>query len=137
MPIKPRDFLTQAQLLIQTPDEVDHRSAISRSYYAALHGCYAVCRDVLSGTGLSTGVSTHQKVVDALQSASRDTSLAQDVRSRVGALSYQLIKGRNLRVRADYKINGTISHRDAVDHIATMARTLAQSNIVLNHFSSG
>ena len=44
--IKPADLLTLAEKLVQSTEETEWRSAVSRAYYAAFHGARNLMRDL-------------------------------------------------------------------------------------------
>lgn len=85
------DFLAVAEWLSAgRPTEVDRRSTISRSYYAAYHAAAAFVR----ARGILTRGHSHQRVWGAL------TGDADPVRADLGIRGGRL---RLLRLEADYR----------------------------------
>ena len=120
MPIKPRDFLDIAHRLIARADEVDHRSAVSRSYYGALHSCMDLCR-LMPGGYADNASTSHQSVIDQLRACPGSQDYAS-IRREIQGLADQLRKGKRLRTRADYKIGLSFDLPTAKMHLQKMGQ---------------
>jgi hypothetical protein len=66
--IQPRDFLKQAEHLLASGSEVDRRSAVSRSYYAAYHVAKTLIAEKC-GVVLSKTADSHQTVQRCLMNS--------------------------------------------------------------------
>ncbi len=87
----PRRFLAQAQRLAAGGEPEDRRSALSRAYYAVYHAAVELLH--AAGAEPDTGHSGHALVRRALRGPRVD---------RLTAVSRQLERLHNLRVKADY-----------------------------------
>ncbi|EDN67866.1 bacteriophage protein [Beggiatoa sp. PS] len=97
-----REFLTSAQQQIQENSEVGYRNAASRSYYCAFHLCRMLL-EKLPQSQDNIGTS-HQKIIDAL-------FLSSD--KRLKSLGNQLKMARQLRHKADYKVDTKFTRYEA------------------------
>ena len=118
MSIKPRDFLTQSRELIKSDEEVDHRTAISRAYYCALHSCISLCEAFPDGFNDDTS-SSHESVIRNLKRCPNEKPYKQ-FRHEILGLADQLQKGKNRRKKADYMLLSTINKNHAAEHIDKM-----------------
>ena len=118
MPIQPRDLLEISHRLIAGDDEVDHRSAVSRSYYGALHSCMDLCR-CMPGGYLDNASTSHQSVIDQLGACPGGQGYASMCRE-IRALADQLRKGKRMRTRADYKLGLSFELSKARIHLKKM-----------------
>jgi uncharacterized protein (UPF0332 family) len=124
--MNPRDFLDQAQELIEGEREVDWRSAASRAYYAA----FLVACEVLQSAGfvLPGDQKSHAYVWLRLSNCGR---------AEVSAAGADLSDLRQYRGRADYDMKRPIDHHDAarrVDLASQVVRVLddlAESEAIL------
>src|SRR5262245_12354696 len=92
--IQPRDFLAQAERLLESGLEVDRRSAVSRGYYAAYH----LARILVSekcGVVLSKTADSHQTIQRCLMSSQH---------SQLRAAGSRLESLRGERNLADYHL---------------------------------
>lgn len=129
MPIKPRDFLDQSQRLIKGNTEVDHRSAVSRAYYCALHSCIQLCRQLPNGFGQDAS-SSHEKAITQLIQWPTQKPFGS-VQKQCVALGISLRKGKKLRVHADYKLGSTVELLAAKQHLSKMGLITIQADNVL------
>jgi hypothetical protein len=104
--MNPRDFLEQAEELIEGSREVDWRSAISRAYYAA----FLVARDLFSRIGFVVpgDQGSHAYLWMRLNNSGRDEVI------EAAGLLHDL---RQARGDADYDMRRRVYHRDASDHV--------------------
>lgn len=94
MAVSPRTLLESANTLLQGGEEIDHRNAASRAYYAAYHACRALADE--GGLPSYADTGTHRALIDALTGSRNNTCKG------VGFLLRQC---RKYRVAADYKID--------------------------------
>ena len=113
MSVTPNELLEAAKTIGRGDAEVDWRNAASRAYYAAWHRCVPI--------GRSVGIfaqprGMHQQLIDTLME-NRDMTLK--------SLGYALKQCRDLRIKADYRIE--------IDFPSRSARiALSQSEKILN-----
>ena len=81
--------------------EVERRVAASRSYYAAYHRCRSIARR--EGMFADAG-GTHAEVID---------SLTRSPQRKLKSIGYRLKQCRDLRVKADYRIEIDFTIQDA------------------------
>ena len=81
--------------------EVERRVVASRSYYAAYHVCRSIARR--EGVFTDTG-GAHAEVID---------SLTRSPQRKLKSIGYMLKQCRDLRVKADYKIEVDFTIQDA------------------------
>ena len=129
MPIGPRDLLDQSQRLLKGDTEVDHRAAVSRAYYCALHCCILLCRKHPDGFSI-VGSSSHEEAIAKLIAWPTQKPFGS-VRKQCVALGISLRKGKKLRVRADYSLNSTIELSKAKQHVSNMGLIKVQADKVM------
>lgn len=97
-----RQFLTSAQIFMQGGREIDYRNAASRAYYCAFH----LCKNLVETIPISTDNigTSHQRIIDAL---------AQSHDKRLKSLANKLKVVRELRHKADYKLDIKFSRYEA------------------------
>lgn len=134
MPIKPRDFQEQALKLIKGDVEVDHRSAVSRSYYCALHSCINLCA-YLPGGFQDDASTSHQSVIDQLRACPAEKPFAS-IRTDILGLATQLRKGKTLRNRADYKLHLAFDLVRAQEHVKKMGMIKVRADHLVGQLSS-
>lgn len=94
MSVQPEDILTVARNLSQGDSEANHRSAISRAYYAAYHKCRILASKVEPMTDFRRS-SGHQDVPTALKK----------IGSKGMSVAYVLLLLQEKRKKADYDID--------------------------------
>ena len=116
MPVTPSDFLSIASDT-PAPTEMLIRNAVSRAYYSGyLHVQQKVSALKLSLPRATGGV--HARLIDALNKgacSSLNNGLSHDVQLEIAGL---LSLSKQLRTKADYKINTTITNTDKATAIA-------------------
>ena len=131
MSIEPRDFLDQARRLIGGDAEVDHRSAVSRAYYCALHSCIELCR-LMPGGFEDQYASSHESVIKQLVNWPSEKPYGS-VRKQCVALGLDLRKGKILRKRADYLLAASFEQSAAKQHINKMGLIKVQADHVMKN----
>jgi uncharacterized protein (UPF0332 family) len=108
-----REFLKQAQDWIVLAEEEDWRSAVSRAYYAAFH----VARRLLSDVGfvVPRGDRAHAYLW-------RRLSNCGDTQVQLAGSDLNTLRGD--RNRADYEVQQTLSHNDALLQVHAAARII-------------
>lgn len=134
MPIEPRDFLDQSRRLIECKLEVDHRSAVSRAYYCALHSCIQLCRLMPDGFE-DNDASSHESVIRQLVNWPSEKPYGS-VRKQCVALGLDLRKGKLLRKRADYLLTVSFEQSTAKQHINKMGLIKVQADHVMNNITA-
>lgn len=131
MPIEPRDFLDQSRRLINGNAEVDHRSAVSRAYYCALHSCIQICQ-LMPGGFEDNYASSHESVIKQLVNSPSEKPFSA-VRRQCIALGVDLRKGKVLRRRADYLLTVSFDLSTAKQHISKMGLIKVQADHVMKN----
>jgi len=134
MPIEPRDFLDQSRRLIEGNAEVDHRSAVSRAYYCALHCCIHLCQ-IMPGGFEDSSASSHESVIQQLINWPSGKPYGS-VRKQCVALGLSLRKGKILRKRADYLLTASFKLSTAKQHISKMGLIKVQTDHVMKNISA-
>ena len=125
MQLDPELFLVQAERLAQTAEnEADHRSAISRAYYA----CHLVARDALFGVDAGGGRRPSHSAV--INSVARAPGQRQDAR--------MLRRLKRMREVADYvtdsshpDVQGVFAENRVADWASLAARALAVAGALI------
>jgi hypothetical protein len=121
MAIKKEDFLTLASELKLGATETHWRSAVSRAYYAAYHGCHDWHAALpVPGSNAGRGGGIHQELINRLHNP--DPSLNTESRKLSKMLAAQLDVLRGHRGLADYRLPEVV---DSV--LAANSCTLAQA----------
>lgn len=114
MSCSPQEFLSLAQKLCNSAEEIERRCSVSRAYYAALHWakekqdrCPEVHRDTIYG-------GTHEEVIQRFLQHTESTTA-----KRIG---YMLRDMRNKRESADYELSGLCVESDAQYQISAAER---------------
>ena len=119
MSFSPSDFLDLARSLSQNPmhglEEACQRSAVSRSYYAALLVAREKASD-RSGVPYPTQANTHQWTID---------HYLNDASPRVKSLGDKLRELHRRRKRADYDVLTTGMEQEARMAIATAGKLIS------------
>jgi uncharacterized protein (UPF0332 family) len=99
MPTTPAETLDSAIKigLLGNPTEADVRSAVSRAYYAALHGV----ADVFTGSGLSHEKSSHEIIIERAESYGRSLNPG---RTEAQQAARKLKMFKRIRKEADYHL---------------------------------
>ena len=107
MSIQKEDFLTLASELCVGTAETHWRSAVSRAYYAAYHGCND-WHDALPMPGSNSGPNggVHQKLINRLRNP--DTTVPATARDLSKILGTKLDVLRGQRGKADYQLPETV-----------------------------
>ncbi|MBF0309257.1 MAG: hypothetical protein HQL56_06995 [Magnetococcales bacterium] len=106
MPIEGYELLLAAKRLVNSHMEVDHRTAASRAYYAALHCSFAL-RDLLDFGPLPLtrqAEGTHRRMIRLLLEAHPGERCKVHV-GRLRAVAHLLRMVRDLRSLADYRLD--------------------------------
>lgn len=112
MSITFKDFLDSAQKLVKSNDEVDHRNAASRAYYAAFHEAKRVSKYSNSMVIKNQGV--HEQLIQKLKTHPGKDPRSHNIRD-IGNFFSQC---KSYRVRADYHINKNFPNPDALKAIS-------------------
>lgn len=102
MSISPDAFLESAKRIVQGAEEVDHRNAVSRAYYAVYHVCREFAKSMEWPQWADTG--THSALIDAF------TDRTDTAHKSIG---YLLETCRRSRVLADYGIEMSLKVSEA------------------------
>lgn len=104
MSISYRDFQTFAQELLLRNDEVGHRNAASRSYYAAYHACLGASQSLQLPAYIDVSGGTHKRLIQQFVEA-KDLKLK--------SIGYTLDNCKKIRTMADYHLETTFPREDA------------------------
>lgn len=112
MSVDPVDFLVEARQHAARVDEMGLRTVVSRAYYAAYHLACGVRHHCPDPPQLPNGKGEgdHQRLIRQFSSVPKKGFKGAGLAKQIGAL---LSQGRNLRVKADYRLNETVSQNDA------------------------
>lgn len=103
MSIQKEDLLSLATALSVAPAESHWRSAVSRAYYAAYHGCTDWHKTLpLPGSNTGPDGGVHQQLINQLRNP--DITTPPDKRQRSKILATQLEVLRGQRHSADYAL---------------------------------
>lgn len=119
------DILGLAEKLAKGNEEVDFRSGISRSYYAAYHhvcGWESRLPSVGSSSGLAGGV--HQQLINRLNNPAPECSTEQKKTSRV--LSAMMTHAKTKRHTADYLLDVPVAIHEAEQSVENARVILAK-----------
>jgi uncharacterized protein (UPF0332 family) len=119
-----REFLTSAQQQLQENSEVGYRNAASRAYYCAFHLCRMLL-EKLPQSQDNIGTS-HQKIIDAL-------FLSSD--KRLKSLGNQLKMARQLRHKADYKVDIKFTRYEASRVLSYVQKMVLEVDNILQSLS--
>lgn len=112
--MNPQDFLQTAKQLSASSFEADMRSAVSRSYYAALHTAFdALPVDRKPNLKAHDG-STHSKIIGAYDGWSKAPGAK---RTDKRLIKDALVAIKTLRKRADYELNSVVNADDVTDSL--------------------
>lgn len=116
----PEDFLIEAENLLMgaRASEIRGRSAISRAYYACHHAANQVAREAGYRFDPNARQGMHKHLNGFLA-----TNVANDDESREAIR--ELVRLYQDRVRADYKLDKTISFADAQDAVTRSREVMA------------
>ena len=105
--ILPANFLEVAQALLETSgegkDEAKLRSAVSRSYYGALHQAITTADELDIPKPLASGMGTHLQVAQRLKNHSKP----------LARLAARLRTAKLTRCQADYDLKDDITPEEA------------------------
>ena len=121
MPVQPEDILTVARHLSQGDLEANHRSAISRAYYAAYHKCRDLASKVEPMTDFRRS-SGHQDVPAVLKK----------IGLKGRAVAYVLLLLREKRKKADYDIDEELETGAAKTAVQECVRVMAGVDVAGN-----
>lgn len=124
MAIRDDDLLDLANQLAAGSEEVEHRSGVSRAYYAAFHRCGA-WHGALStpGRAPATPGGMHHQLIEALVAP---TVLgANAVRSK--SLGYMLRALKHMRVKADYRLDESVDVHEAATAVENAKKILEKA----------
>ncbi|HHA1555167.1 MULTISPECIES: hypothetical protein [Enterobacter] len=123
MPVTPRDFLAVASDL-PVSDEMLNRNAVSRAYYSGyLHVNKKVVALNLPLPKVNGGV--HARLINGLNNGAcsdLNNGISHDVQLEIAGL---LSLSKQLRTKADYKLNMTINNTDKATAIANAKAVFA------------
>ena len=123
MTIRPDDILAVAQSLALLGGEAEHRSAVSRAYYAAFH---SVIDAIPQGFEPDLkGASSHEAVVSSMRAFVRERLPG---RHEAILIADALPKLKRERKFSDYQLQHTVSQKDASDAID-------EANKIIDHCS--
>lgn len=108
------DLLLLAEMLVKTPEEVNSRACIGRSYYALYHQAL-IAADAL-GLPVDYSVKTaHEMLIRRFMSGTKGlASIGKTIR-----------KQKQMRAMADYEVLADLNNSDARLHLA-MSRRLVE-----------
>lgn len=110
----PEDFISTAErLLVESTEESDQRSAISRSYYGAFHVCLENVPDQFAPKESEfDGSASHKAVIDAIA----EWGIAMVAgRTEAQQVARKLNNLKRARKRADYQITEALNQRDVLN----------------------
>lgn len=113
MTISQDDLLSFAEALASETMEVQHRSAVSRAYYAAYHQSVAWATALPSAGISSPGSGVHKAHIDALTHPTVVGAQAMQSRS----IGYMLGALKAERTRADYHLSETVDRHEATNAV--------------------
>lgn len=123
MSVSPADLINLAKTLnVGGCSETQQRAVVSRSYYAAYHGCY-VWHLALPVPGTAGGAvgGTHDILISSLASPMVKGQDATKSKMR----AYKLRALKVIRVKADYKLNEDLDPHHSGQAIADSESILA------------
>lgn len=125
MSITCTDLIALSQRLIAGTNEVDLRSGVSRSYYAAYHHlCAWELKLPVPGSNSGPGGGAHQQLANRLNNPAPECSSEQKKLSKT--LSAMMSHAKTKRHAADYDLNGTIDQLSATQSVAAAQQILAK-----------
>ncbi len=128
MSITPAELLDLAKVIAADPGEANQRSAVSRAYYAAYHGCKAWYEQLpgIASIGGGPDGGVHQKLINQLQNPAPELACAA-TRKASRLLGTRLQVYKTQRVRADYFLSESNPYADwSANAIAGVEQMLAQ-----------
>lgn len=127
MSICPEDFISVAEALATNQTEAAMRSSVSRAYYGAFHGANGFHASL--GTPGRLGekpAGVHEDLVQRLINPGISGDDPRHTRSRqIGAMTRQL---RDLRVKADYRIEQDVDQAIVANALAQARKIIALVN---------
>ena len=125
MSITKEDLLQLANDLLLNSAEVHHRSAVSRAYYAAYHGCLGWHANMpVPGSVDGPPGGVHQQLFNQLRNGAPGWSISQKSLGRV--LSMQLGGLKIRRTTADYHLGKPFDEATAATNCATAGTLLSK-----------
>ena len=125
MTVCKEDLLDLAQSLLAGQTEPHLRSAVSRAYYAAYHGCKDWHSALpMPGSNTGPGGGNHQQLINQLCNPDASVVGADKMKSKV--LSVKLGVLRKTRHEADYELLQTIDGAQAAKAYALAAEILGK-----------
>lgn len=104
MSISPRSFLEQGFRLLAGSEEVDYRTAISRSYYAAYHTAVDTAERINLPQAGRRDTGAHEQLIARFESKGRGLKrIAQRLRAK-----------KRMRAMADYQLDAFVLEGEAV-----------------------
>jgi uncharacterized protein (UPF0332 family) len=121
MSVEPGDFLREAREQAVRAEEISLRTAVNRGYYAAYHLALSISHHCPAAPPLAEGKGEgdHQRLIRLFRSVPHKGFQGASLARQIGAL---LAQGRELRVKADYHLNQSVSGGDARRLIADVER---------------
>lgn len=127
MSILPSEFLRVAHQMAAMGTEADHRTAISRAYYAAYHSII----DTLPAEfapNVSSG-SSHEAVIQSIAKYSRSM---RPGRTNAALIADSLPRLKRKRKLADYGLGEEVSDQTAKKAVADAEKIIANCEIILS-----
>lgn len=119
MAVLPKDFLLIAEELMETGNkEIHYRTAASQAYYSIYHQCVPIAKDLHDIT-IEAGV--HERMILKIEHHA-GTGEKDNLICQLGELIRRV---RNIRVKADYKINEDFKFKD-VNLAIYLAKEIAE-----------
>lgn len=103
MSVSPEDFLCLSKKLCDSQEEIDFRSAISRSYYGAYHCAVITAQRLELPEPKRSDAGAHERLI------SRFEGLGPGLRR----IARRLRDRKRLRAMADYQLSEHVSYEDA------------------------
>lgn len=125
MSVTKEDLLQLANDLLLNSTEVHYRSAVSRAYYAAYHGCLGWHANMpVPGSIDGPPGGVHQQLLNQLRNGAPGWSSDQKYLGRV--LSIQLGGLKVRRIMADYQLGMPFDEATAATNCATAGALLSR-----------
>lgn len=125
MSIQKEDLLSLAGELSIGATEAHWRSAVSRAYYAAYHGCDA-WHSALPSPGSNTGIGggKHQQLINRLGHPAPEVKDGRANISKVVAVRLGVL--RTQRASADYELSGALDAAAAINACVSAKEIIAK-----------
>ena len=104
MSVSTDDFLEQAFRLMEGANEIDHRSAISRGYYAAYHSALETAARLCLPSTQRSDVGVHEKLILRFESQGKGLK----------KIARRLRDNKRARAAADYDIRDILPISEAI-----------------------